>query len=190
MKKNKFLTNLRALAGSPHPIRIERTFTKTEYTDGFVLDVRRGLLQFLVLGSSYYLDGISIFSLSDIDRYRKLTERAEMLDYVLRYRHGDGYLSQNGCKFGGLKEFSFKEIHQHYPLVTIHREHIDPGVCNIGRVVGITKKKFELEEIDPNGEWDERTERYRFKDITQVSFGGRYEEALWMYANREKTSTP
>jgi hypothetical protein len=65
-----------------------------------------------------------------------------------------------------------------YPLVTIHREKVEPDICRIGRIVGTSPKQVTLLEIGPGAEWDEATATYPIKEITRVNFGGGYEDAL------------
>ena len=65
-----------------------------------------------------------------------------------------------------------------FPLVTIHREMVDPDICQIGRVEGVSKGRLRLFEIDPGAVWDAEATEYRLSEITRVDFGGDYEEAL------------
>jgi hypothetical protein len=65
-----------------------------------------------------------------------------------------------------------------FDLITIHREKIDPEICQIGRFVEIADGRLVLHEIGPRADWDEVFESYRIKEITQVNFGGGYERAL------------
>jgi hypothetical protein len=65
-----------------------------------------------------------------------------------------------------------------FPLVTIHREQVDPDVCWIGRVQGLDRGRVSLLEIGPDAQWDDFPEEYRVKEITRVNFGGEYEGAL------------
>ena len=62
-----------------------------------------------------------------------------------------------------------------FPLVTIHREQVDPDVCWIGRVQGVNRGRVSLLEIGPDAIWEDKPEKYR---ITRVNFGGDYENAL------------
>ena len=62
---------------------------------------------------------------------------------------------------------------------------MDDDVCFIGKVAKLTDKTVTLEEIDPAARW-EGVRRFRFADITQVGFGGAYEESLWLVAEDEK----
>jgi hypothetical protein len=65
-----------------------------------------------------------------------------------------------------------------FPLVTIHREQIDPDVCWIGRVLGVDRGRLSLLEIGPDAKWENSPEEYRIPEMTRVSFGGEYENAL------------
>ncbi len=65
-----------------------------------------------------------------------------------------------------------------FPLVTIHREQVDPEVCWIGRVQGIHRGRLSLLEIGPDAKWEDSPREYRVADITRVNFGGDYEGAL------------
>ena len=76
-----------------------------------------------------------------------------------------------------------------FPLLVLHREKINPRVCLVGRVRSMTEKVLSLKEIDTDALWRE-TNRYRFRDLTKVDFGGGYEEALALVAadNKRKRS--
>lgn len=65
-----------------------------------------------------------------------------------------------------------------FPLVTIHREQVNPHVCWIGRVLGIERGRVSLLEIGPDAIWEDAPEEYRTNEITRVNFGGDYENAL------------
>jgi hypothetical protein len=65
-----------------------------------------------------------------------------------------------------------------FPLVTIHREQIEPDACWIGRVKGIKRGRVSLLEINPDARWDAHPTAYRLSEITRVNFGGDYENAL------------
>jgi hypothetical protein len=65
------------------------------------------------------------------------------------------------------------------PLVTIHREKVDPGVCWIGRVLKVGKERVLFLEINPDAVWKRKPSAYKLSEITRVDFGGEYEAALW-----------
>ncbi len=65
-----------------------------------------------------------------------------------------------------------------FPLVTIHRERVDPHVCWIGRVLGIANGRVSILEIGADARWDTEPSEYRLSEITRVNFGNDYENAL------------
>jgi hypothetical protein len=67
-----------------------------------------------------------------------------------------------------------------FALVTIHREKVDPDVCWIGRIVRVEHGRVSLLKIEPGAIWDDEPTDYDLNEITRVSFGGNYEEALYL----------
>ena len=51
-------------------------------------------------------------------------------------------------------------------------------MCWIGRVAGIKRGRVSLLEINPGATWDEEPTEYRLSEITRISFGSDYEDAL------------
>jgi hypothetical protein len=78
---------------------------------------------------------------------------------------------------GGIEELLLS-AGRAFPLVTIHREQLDPAVCWIGRVLGIQRGRVSLLEIGPDAMWEDTPQEYRVGEITRVNFGGDYENAL------------
>ncbi len=73
-----------------------------------------------------------------------------------------------------------RSANRKFPLVTIHREQVDSSICNIGRVVGLGEKSVSLLEIGADAVWEKLPNAYRLNEITRVSFGGGYEDALFL----------
>ena len=67
-----------------------------------------------------------------------------------------------------------------YPLVTIHRERIEPDICHVGRVLNVRNGRASLLEIGPDARWEDSATEYRIREITRVNFGGGYEDALYV----------
>ena len=74
-----------------------------------------------------------------------------------------------------------------FPLVTIHREQVDPTVCWIGRVLRVERSRVSLLEINPDAGWEDKPQTYSLREITRVNFDGDYESALYLVA-RDSTS--
>lgn len=64
------------------------------------------------------------------------------------------------------------------PLVTLHREEVDPEACHIGQVIGTNRTQVALLEISPHAVWEQTAATYALREITRIDFGGSYEEAL------------
>jgi hypothetical protein len=82
---------------------------------------------------------------------------------------------------GGIEELLLS-AGRSFPLVTIHREQVDPHECWIGRVQGVDGGRLSLLEIGPDARWEDSPEKYRVAEITRVNFGGDYEDALHVVA--------
>ena len=67
-----------------------------------------------------------------------------------------------------------------FPLVTIHREEIDPDACWIGRVLAANRSIVSIREITPAARWESTPEEYALSEITRVGFGADYEGALYL----------
>lgn len=76
-----------------------------------------------------------------------------------------------------------------FPLVSIHREEVDRNVCWIGRVLSMRGGRVSLLQIDPSAKWKRRTSEYRLSELTRLSFGGDYEDALHLIAGNPKQVT-
>ena len=72
-----------------------------------------------------------------------------------------------------------------FPLVTIHRERVDPHICSIGRVLGIDRGRVALLEMNPHAMWEKTPSGYLVREITRVNFGGDYEDALAVVGGRQ-----
>jgi hypothetical protein len=77
-----------------------------------------------------------------------------------------------------------------FPLLIIYREKVDPGACWVGKVTDIKKKTFVMQEISPDGDWDNEPTTYKFKEITKVSFANGYENNLALVADYRAKEKP
>lgn len=155
-------------------VRLSRRFEESAVR-GYVLDVGRQFFLFALVSDRIWLDGFECFRLSDIkhiepDPYATFAEAA--LKKRAERRPKKGRVS-----VGSLEELLLS-AGRAFPLVTIHREMVDPDVCWIGRVLGVTRGCVSLLEIDPQATWEETPNDYRLSEITRVNFGGDYENAL------------
>jgi hypothetical protein len=82
-------------------------------------------------------------------------------------------------------ESILRSANEIFPLVGIHQEHIERGLYWVGKVKQVGKKSYRFHEIDPSANWD-RKKTYKYKNLTQVNFGGRYESTLWEVSESRK----
>ncbi len=76
-------------------------------------------------------------------------------------------------------ESILRSANQAFPLLTVHREKLKPGVCHIGRIARMSKSKFWMREIDNDASWgNDELFRYKLSDVTLIEFDGDYERGL------------
>ena len=165
-----------------HLVRFNRRFE--EHTvRGYVLDVGPEFFLLALVSDRIWFDGFECFRIADVsqlrvDPYEQFAKNA---------------LKKRGEKWRGKPRVSLKNVHdllltagRAFPLVTIHREEIDPDVCWVGRVLEVTPEVVRLLEIGPDAGWETKPEEYRLKEITHVNFGGDYEDALYLVAGEPR----
>jgi hypothetical protein len=65
-----------------------------------------------------------------------------------------------------------------FSLLTIDREGVNPGACEIGRILRFGNRTYTMKLMTPGADWDGKLEPYRYSDVTRVGLGGQYEETL------------
>ena len=127
----------------------------------------------------FRLNGYTVIRDGDITRYRFLGRRGTWQSRALRH------FRITPTRPGAISVASWREliatVSRRYPLLTIHREGINPDVCYIGTVAALTERAATIKTLDCTGHWAGRR-RFRLVHITRVDFGGRYEQALALTA--------
>ncbi len=146
---------------------------------GYVLGMGPGFVMVLIVNDRIWLDGFECFRRPDIlaiedDPYTKFKEAA----LELRGETIPGAPGVSLATIESLLETAGSAFH----LITIHREEVDSEVCHIGNFHHIEDGYLVMREVTPAGEWDGDLERYSTAEITRVSFGADYEEALSLVA--------
>lgn len=62
--------------------------------------------------------------------------------------------------------------------MNVHLELWNDGAMYLGKIRRIGQKRLDLQFINPNGVWDDWSDRWRLDRITRIEFSGRYIEAL------------
>ena len=150
------------------------------------MEVNPRFLVMQVVDESFHLDGYSVLPIEDIDRYRVAEEQDDMTRYVLINRYGPEYLDSTVIEQMNLEDFSFlKQVHKHYPLISVHRGYISDTKFSVGRIVRVEEDFSLLHEVSTEACWIDGLMKFDYDDVTRIDFGGAYEEALWMYVSRD-----
>lgn len=179
METRKSLSaRLKEFRRSRRLVRFNRRFEEHK-VHGYVLDVGPKFFLLALVSDRIWFDGFECFRIADVSKLRP-----DPYD-----RFVECVLEKRGEKSPGKPRVSLKNVREllltagdAFPLVTIHQEEIDPEVCWIGRVLEVTVEVVRILEIGPDGIWETRPEEYRLSEITQVNFGGDYEDALCLVA--------
>jgi hypothetical protein len=164
---------LDAVLWSGEPVRLHRSLWKADRLEGFVVGLGPNWVVLHLL-DEVVLNGWSIVRLDTIARVERGGEHA-FSTRVLRHRGASPAPLDIDL---GEAEDLLADLGEKFPLVSIHREALDPTVCAIGRPVRIGARKLHLLDIDPDALWDHAPRKFPYDDITRVDVGGRYEDAL------------
>jgi hypothetical protein len=165
---------LREAARTVSLVRFSRRFEPSTVC-GYVFDVGPRFFLLALVSDRLWFDGFECFRIGDIsdlsnDSYARFAEAA------LKKR-GEGMPRKPRISLKSLRDL-IVSVGRVSPLVTIHREEVRPDACWIGRVLGISRGRVSLLEINPDATWENAPTAYRLSEITRVNFGGDYEDAL------------
>ena len=171
-------------------VRFERPF-ESHSTTGYVVGVGVDLFLLVHIDHSIRFDGFHVCRNRDVRRLRA-EPNADFKRTALRRRR-DRRPVKPRLRLDGFREL-LRSAGRHFPLVTIHRERVDPDICHIGAVVDVGDRRVILREIRPDGTWCHELDDYALREITRVDFGGAYEDALHIVGGRppqaNKTQQP
>jgi hypothetical protein len=160
-------------------VRFRRPFEAGWFT-GFVLDVGPEFFLLAIVSDDIRYDGFSCIRLRDLRKLEALDPTAKFPIEALKKR---GLRTPKKPKvdlsnIGKLLETAGRA----FPAVAIYRERIAPEKCYIGRIVEVTKNRVSFLSLNPDASWDDELTGIKLKEITQVGFGGDYEDALVLIA--------
>src|SRR5258708_6029087 len=180
MKKK--LAGLADFVGEDIVIRVDRKPIDKHLLEGFVVGVsERLLLLHLVDGNTLLLGGYAAVRLSDIRSYRvdeSFVTRALLLMDTKPAVPDSVDLTDWASLLASLKN--------RFPLLMIEMEQKEPGCGFVGQVARQTSRYVTLEEVDTQGMWAE-SERFAYKNITQVGVDNGYFNALARLCERQST---
>ncbi|MGP0020678.1 MAG: hypothetical protein ACLPHP_19070 [Candidatus Sulfotelmatobacter sp.] len=160
--------------GKKRFIRLSRRFEDSKVR-GYVVDVGPKFFLLALVSDRIRFDGFECFRISDVldvtqDPYAAFAESA------LKKR-GQRKPTKPRVSLASIETILLSAARA-FPLVTIHREQVEPHVCWIGRVLDVNRGHVSLLEIGPDATWEDKPDEYPLGQITRVNFGGDYEDAL------------
>jgi hypothetical protein len=155
-------------------VRFDRRFEDSAVR-GYVLDVGPKFFLLALVSDRIWFDGFECFRIGDVRGFRQ-DPHAGFAESALRKRR-ERLPQKPRVSVRSIEEL-LVSAGRLFPLVTVHREAIDPDVCCIGRILGVERGHVSLLEITPDATWEEKPRSFRLSEITRVNFGGDYETAL------------
>lgn len=163
-------------------VRFESRFDHSP-VHGYVLDVGPKFFLVAVVSDRIWFDGFECFRVGDMRDLRP-DPHSEFVESALQIR-GERIPEKPPLSVASIEELLLSASRQ-FPLVTVHREQVDPDGCWIGRILSVERGRVSLLEITPDAKWEEKPESYRLSQITRVSFGADYETALHLVGGDPK----
>lgn len=142
---------------------------------GYILDVGPKFFLVAVVSDRIWFDGYECFRVGDVRDLRPDPHTA-FAESALQIR-GERLPEKPRISVASIEEL-LTSASREFPLVTVHREQMDPDVCWIGRILGIERGRVSMLEITPQAKWEGKPSIYRLNQVTRVSFGADYEAAL------------
>lgn len=156
-------------------VRFRRRFEKSTIR-GYVLDVGPRFFLLALVSDRLWFDGFECFRVNDVKDLRQ-DPYAAFAEAALEKR-GERKPKKR-VSVANIEDLLLS-AGRAYPLVTIHREEVNPNVCWVGRVLGVNRSRVSLLQIGPDATWEDAPTEYRLNEITHVNFGGDYEDALYI----------
>jgi hypothetical protein len=166
-------------------VRFTRPFERGS-VNGYVVEIGPEFFVVALVTDGIRFNGFQCFRVSDVRQLQVPAKYAAFAEAALKKR-GERIPKKPHVVVSSLSKVLLT-ANRLFPLITIHRERVDPDVCQIGRVVDLRNGRVSLLEIGPDAGWDDKPETYRLSEITRVDFGGDYEEALHLVGGLPKTN--
>ncbi len=159
-------------------LRLQTRF-EDSFVRGYVRAIGPGFVLLAVVNDRIWFDGFECFRRPDIFLVED-DPFAGFIETALE-RRGERLPEPPSVSLNSIEEL-LSSAGEAFPLVTIHCELDDTDVCWIGAVREVEGGEVSLHEVGPDAEWDDEPTLHRTADITRVSFGADYEDALWLVA--------
>lgn len=180
------LKSLRKAERQHYPVEIQRGQEWwVNWVRGFVVGVGEHWVVLQSLADTVYIDGYDVVRLADITD-------------VTDDREG-GYIERAVTELGGRPEVDFRLPHDadakdvlqaaadHSGIIGVYLEANWDSPRLFGHLGDVRTKKFDMQLINPRGVWTTGFTRWKYKDVTGVTLGGRYGHALERFGDERPT---
>ncbi|MEM7430481.1 MAG: hypothetical protein AAF351_00950 [Pseudomonadota bacterium] len=166
-------------------IRISRDDIEDGYMNGFVAAIGQSFFVIELISDSIYLDGFVCLRFEDVSHVESPAPHWKFLQQALCLRN-----QQRAEPLGVDCKTTYTlltSIPRAVELVTLHSEKVDSEVCFIGRIASVNEEALTLDTVSPEAEWHTEGMEIWLSDITQINFGGAYEDALFQVISSRKS---
>ena len=150
-------------------VRFCRPYEEGE-VDGYMLGIGPQFFLVAVVGDEIRFNAYQCFRVSDVRRLQVPSPRSGFYETAFKLRR-ERIPKMPRVSLATLPSL-LQSASRKFPLITIHREKVDPDVCQIGRVTKVAAGKLQMLGIDPDAKWYSSPDEYRLAEITRVDFGG------------------
>ena len=143
---------------------------------GYPLAASADLVLLSVLSDRIDLDGYETVRIRDITSCEVDFPRMAFYHKALELK-GEIPTAPSGIDLTSIRAM-LDSAQRQFPLLVIHREHVAPGECEIGRLKLMSDEAFAIHYLDPSAQWSDDPGHYRYTDVTRVGFGDEYATTL------------
>ena len=158
-------------------VEVSRRIQNADEVEGFVVGLGRQWVLMQPAVEDLHLDGYEALRLRDIAAVRVTYDQDAFYARAVME-----FAAQTPRWLEGIDLHSFPglvaSVAQRYPILMIHPEADDPEIGFIGAFLSVTSGRLRLRLITPEADWNPEPASWRSSEITRVSFGTRYEDAL------------
>ncbi|WP_344254698.1 hypothetical protein [Terrabacter carboxydivorans] len=173
---DRLTARLQRALGASEAVRITRSIPGADVLEGFVIASGAKWTLLASLADDFTIDGHIAIRTRQVERVQRHPQRDGATRLLTQRGHWPpptlnpmSPLDDTRVLIHGLAAQS--------PTVSLFVETDDPDVCFIGVPVERTDRSAVLDEISPEATWEDTVSRWRYRDITRVDVGCRYEAA-------------
>ncbi|HEY0237920.1 MAG TPA: hypothetical protein VGC37_04685 [Friedmanniella sp.] len=174
MGKQRVLSRLREAADDGRLVRITRG-RRWDRLDGSVVALgAKWLLLATEVDAGF--DGHTLVRVADVRRVAA-SSSARFLERALRAEGHWPLPALDGVDVSSTRA-ALRSLSAISPLISVFYERAHPDECLIGVPRRYGRRRFRLQNVDPNAEWDEPDSAIRYREVSRIDVGGAYERRL------------